>query len=413
MRFGWLGLALLTTAACSRAGGSDTASSDITSVTPPAPLQESIGNCWVFATNAWIETLSGRTTGSTPVDLSEAYVSYLWWFEQIVAPPGANAPELFQLQVLGSWGDAADILLHYGWLPEATFLSEPAVSTFADRHAAAYAAMQNAIAHGALQTKAERANRKLVAQTLGKAWGLKPDVIAALTTAFGDDFGRDLVKGNATLTGTPLHNVDEITVGYQGAKPVTVADLFGTQAPDSQIAEGLRTGPFAYSDVTPPGSDDKTHAFLQRAQKVLLQDMPFVMSFTADDDDIDASGTYQKPADNTLHDGWYGHAVMVFDLAVQTTQFGLLPAGKVETRPAALAATLADDSNVVSFRARNSYWGTYAPGTAISFAGGVAVNDYATDYLLWRPNFAGGRMLMRMALPNDSTVTLTKAPSSD
>ena len=60
---------------------------DVTTMTPPAPHQEAIGNCWVFATNAWIETLSGRTTGSTPVDLSEAFVSYIWWFEQIVAPP--------------------------------------------------------------------------------------------------------------------------------------------------------------------------------------------------------------------------------------------------------------------------------------------------------------------------------------
>lgn len=396
-------------AACSSGSSSGSSASDITSVTPPAPVQQSIGNCWVFATNAWIETLSGRTTGSTAVDLSEAYVSYIYWFNQIVAPPPENGPELFTLQVLGSWGQAADILTHYGWLPEATFLSEPATTTFADRHAAAYTAIQHEIDHGALQTKAERANRKLVAATMAKAWGLKPDVVAALTTAFGDDFSRDLVKGNATLTGTPLHDVKEITVGYSGSTPVTVADLFGTQSADSQIAEGLRDGPFAFSDIRPPGSDDKTHAYLQRVQKMLLQDFPIVMSETSDDVDLDSTGTYRKPADLTLHDMWYDHAVMVFDLSVQTTQFGLLPAGTVETRPAAIAASLADDSNIVSFRARNSYWGSYAPGTSISFAGGVAVNDYTTDYLLWRPNFAGGRMLMRMAVPNND-LTLAKSP---
>jgi hypothetical protein len=82
----------------------------------------------------------------------------------------------------------------------------------------------------------------------------------------------------------------------------------------------------------------------------------------------------------------------------------------LETRPAAHAESLEDASTILTFRARNSYWGRYADGSVIPFAGGTAVTDYSLDYLLWRPNFAGGRILMRMTLPNDPTVVIQKSP---
>src|SRR6185295_13559698 len=123
---------------------------------------------------------------------------------------------------------------------------------------------------------------------------------------------------------------------------------------------GKRSGPYAYSDIKPPGSEEKVRGYLRRVQKSLNQDLPVVMSETSDDTDLDAHGMYRKPADGVLSDQWYDHAVMVFDLSVQTTKFGLLPVGTKETRAEALAASLEDSSQVLSFRARNSYWGRYA-----------------------------------------------------
>ena len=76
----------------------------------------------------------------------------------------------------------------------------------------------------------------------------------------------------------------------------------------------------------------------------------------------------------------------------------------------ALIASLEDASQVLSLRARNSYWGRYADGSIIPFAGGTAVNDYALDYLLWRPNYAGGRMWMRTTIPNVEDVIIKKSP---
>jgi hypothetical protein len=407
-----LGLAILA-GAC--AGAPDDAAvrhDDVTSVAPPPPVQQAIGNCWVFATNAWIEAMSARPANAHAVDLSEAYVSFLYWLDQISAPPAPfTRGQLFTLRPTGSWGIAADLLTRFGWMPETKFLNVPATSTFADRHQKAFEAVQHELSHGALETPAARADRQLVAQTLIKAWDLDADVVADLTKAFGDAFDRDLRNGQATIEGTRVHRLDEITVGWGSAGDrVSAQDLIGSLPEGEDAFSGKRNGPYAYSDIHPPGSEDKVRAYLRRVQKSLNQDLPVVMSETSDDTDLDAHGMYQKPANGVLSDQWYDHAVMVFDLSVQTQKFGLLAAGTKETRPEALAASLEDASQVLSLRARNSYWGRYADGSVIPFAGGTAVNDYAIDYLLWRPNFAGGRMWMRTPIPNVEDVVIKKTP---
>lgn len=406
-----LGLTLLAGACAAPSDDAAARHDDITDVTPPPPVQQSIGNCWVFATNAWIEAMSARPAGATAVDLSEAYVSFLYWLDQISAPPPPFTRGLvFTLRPTGSWGIAADLLTRFGWMPETEFLDVATTSTFAERHQIAFEAMQQELAHGALTTPAARADRRLVAETLVKAWKLDAEVVADLTKAFGAAFDRDLQNGQATIDGTRVHRLDEIAVGWGSAGDrVSAQDLIGSLPEGEAPFTGKRSGPYAYSDVKPPGSEDKVRAYVRRVQKSLNQDLPVVMSETSDDRDLDANGTYQKPADEQLSAMWYDHAVMVFDLSVMTTQLGLLPAG-TKASPAALEATLLDDSQVVAFRARNSYWGRYADGSIIPFAGGTAVNDYALDYLLWRPNYAGPRMWMRTTIPNVEDVVIRKTP---
>ncbi|MBX3233713.1 MAG: hypothetical protein KIT84_21440 [Labilithrix sp.] len=384
--------------------------SEITTVSPPPPVQQSIANCWVFATNAWIEALSARPVGGTQVDLSEAYVSFLYWLDQISAP-GALEHPIFTLRATGSWGTAADLLTRFGWMTEEEFLTTLPAGTFAERHQQAFEAVQHELTRGVLQTPAARADRKLVAETLATAWHLEPRVVADMTKAFDDTFTRTFVTGTATHAKTRIKKLEDITVGYgTDGRPVTAQDLIGSLAEGSDAYRGERTGPYAYSDVKPPGSEDKVRGYLRRIQRSLVQDLPVVMSETSDDDAIDATGTYQKPADGVLSDQWYDHAVMVFDLSVQTPHFGLLPAGVAETRPEAIADSLTDDAVIKTFRARNSYWGRYANGAVIPFAGGVAVTDFTLDYLLWRPSYAGPRILMRTTIPNDPEMVIAKSP---
>lgn len=407
-----LGLTILAGACASSTEESAARHDDVTDVSPPPPVQQAVGNCWIFATNAWIEAMSARPVGATAVDLSEAYLSFLYWLDQISAPPAPfTRGVVFQLRPTGSWGIAADLLTRFGWLPEAKFLNVASTGTFALRHQQAFQAMQYELAHGKLTTPAARADRQLVAETLVKAWNLDPELVANLTKAFGPDFRRDLQNGQATLEETGITRLDDITVGWGVAGDrVSAQDLIGSLPEGEDAFTGKRSGPYAYSDTKPPGSEDKVRGYLRRVQKSLNQDLPVVMSETSDDTDLDANGMYRKPADGVLSDQWYDHAVMVFDLSVQTARFGLLAVGTKETRPEALAASLEDGSQVLSFRARNSYWGRYADGSVIPFAGGTAVNDYAVDYLMWRPNFAGGRMLLRTTIPNVEDVVIRKTP---
>src|SRR5262249_11090713 len=161
-------------------------------------------------------------------------------------------------------------------------------------------------------------------------------------------------------------------VGYTQATPpmvsrqVTGADLVGEPTPGAHIYDGQRTGPFAFSDIRPPDAEAEMRAYVRRAQKALNQDIPVAMAEWSDDPQVDGSGTYRKPASGNLTSNAYAHVVTIFDLSVQTTEFGVLPAGVRETRPEALAASLRDDSQVLTFRTRNSYFGRYEPGASIA-----------------------------------------------
>ena len=45
--------------------------------------RQSIGNCWIYASVGWVESLHLRATGEV-YDLSETYVSYWDWYEKLV-----------------------------------------------------------------------------------------------------------------------------------------------------------------------------------------------------------------------------------------------------------------------------------------------------------------------------------------
>ena len=57
-----------------------------------APVKEqTIGNCWLYASVAWAESLHQIATDETR-DLSESYLTYWHWYEQISGfSPGAGS----------------------------------------------------------------------------------------------------------------------------------------------------------------------------------------------------------------------------------------------------------------------------------------------------------------------------------
>src|SRR4051794_26969177 len=77
-----LSLAFATTS-CTGDGRIKRDDDSVTEVPHSAVKDQSTNNCWVYATTGWAESLHLAATGEE-LDLSESYLTYWFWFEQIV-----------------------------------------------------------------------------------------------------------------------------------------------------------------------------------------------------------------------------------------------------------------------------------------------------------------------------------------
>lgn len=408
----WLGLgSLVLLAACAPSEASAPARTDdgLTSIEPTEAIQQTIPNCWDFATTGWIESMAKGVEGGADVDLSEAYVDYVAWLIQLWQP------SFEALRKSGYWGTAVELLHRYGWMSEADFLGlDGAVPDFAIRHQQALTLIKKEIASGDLRTPEMRADAANVVTVLNRVWQVPPKVAADLARTFGDGMEKTLQSRGVDLAGTRIHRLDEIKVGYgPRGKELTAADVVGTLAPDTRMSAGQRVGPYAFSMVDEMPTDDADMAaLLARVQRTLAGGLPVPMAVMQDDSVNDASGTYRKPTSGKLADAAYAHLVTVFDSSVDAPGFGLLPAGIPETRPEALAASYAEGAKVLSLRARNTYWGSYQRGATIPFAGSRGTNDYATEYLTMmtrNPSTGAARRVVgAFMLPNEPDVSISK-----
>jgi hypothetical protein len=389
-------LGLLAGCSASSETNAETSQAPVTNITPSDGVQQTIGDCWDMTSSAWLETLSKRPTNATPVDISEAYVSYLHWYRQI------RDPQFATLKPEGNWGRAVELIRRYGWMSETDFLSQSHATNYAARHAEALAAVKFELAGGDLATPELRADHANVVKVLNRVWQLTPAVTQDLATAMGP--GLD--NPTFAFAGTRIHYLHEIRVGSKpDGSPLTALDVVGQPADLNNAFNGQRVGPYAWSTVLRPLDDTQMRGLYRTAQKALYQDMPVPVSLMLDDKQDDPTGTFVAPANGATLVNPSGHMVLAFDLSVQTPNFGLLPAGTPETRPDALADSLSDDAKVLSFRVRNSFWGSYTTvGQTIPSIGGASgINDFSTDYLAMRlaptDDDPRGTALLALTLP--------------
>lgn len=393
-----------------------TADQPITDVPLSPGVQQTISDCWDMASGSWLESLSRRPAGAKGIDVSEGYISYIYWFVQI-----AN-PSFNQLNELGNWGPAVELTRRFGWMTEQEFLGQSEPTQYAVRHLEALQAVRLEILGGDLRTKEQRADLKNVFKVLNRAWGLTPEVVAELVSVFGESFDHSIANPATPLENTHLRRLSDIPVGTaDDGTALTAADLVGEPADPHAAYNGQRVGKYAFSWTKPPAPNADPaadaaamHDYFVRIEKSLIQDVPVLMQYFNDDKQDDPTGTYQRPASGTLVNPG-SHLVMLYDATVQTPAFGLLPAGTNETRPEARAATTAADATFVSFRAKNSSWGNYyQPGQTIPSIGGVpGINDYTVEYLAM-PYMSNGspatgtRVLQAMVLPNDAEAIIER-----
>jgi hypothetical protein len=331
--------------------------------------QKETGNCWLFATLGWVESLelgAAREAGeaTTVRHYSPAYLDYWDWYEKITAaqiPEGADATEEAVRETLdsgGSWGSAAELVSRWGLVRSRDI--DPGERD-ADKALAALAALTTSLRAGNLGTAEARADRRLVRRELDRAFGFPSGLQGAMESTFGDGSktleDEGVTPANAIRAAADVHVRIPRADGTAVVRPLT--DAIGERAAGDD--PDRRKGTYAFSVVsfTPAMARDAsaTRAYFARIQRVLHTRTSIPIGwYWADKADPSNLGKFEGvsrtpngEAEST------SHLSILDDYQVEGVPgFGTLKAG-AEATEAQQRAALAKDAKVAFLRIKNSF----------------------------------------------------------
>lgn len=390
--------------------------------------QKNTGNCWLYATLAWVESMNLAATGTgTPTDFSPAYLNYWQWYDQITQEDlsaraaeslsdGTTVAAGFVTNYGGSWGLAVEYIHRYGLMKLGAFVDNDAATS-----AAARLALRKALAtDGSLGTAAARKDKAKVRAALDAAFRLTPEVSAALTAAFGpkgeDTFAKSPQKTSYDSAGIQILRSKDIPValvrsvnGNAETKQGTLADAIGTNKPGLYPDFGFRVGNDAWSAVivTSMYAPKDIAVLSKRLRRALNASAALPLAFRVDKGNKDErSGAFKGPmlpkdaANPTARPGIGAeHEVLITDYEVTNVPgFGTLRAGETAT-PAQMSAALDDAALVSFFRVKNS-WGEEAQAD-VGQLGTRGYYDLYSDYLFTKVKADGDEVygFVNVALP--------------
>jgi len=374
-----LGLALTAMAAPGCEGDStESNADDITDVKNSSVKNQSIGNCWVYASVGWAESLHLTQTGKQ-LNISESWISYWHWYEQIAGGPNGKTQlaklDKDQISTGGWFGLAAELMRRYGVMDEGAFIPEEGESARSSRQSSALAAINTSLKSGALSDPAARRDRKLVRAELDRAWGLTPSVSTTLDQTFGADVSKTFMdSGNSPAADSGIRLASSIEVG----KKISLSDAIGE--PSSSYDFLKRKGKYAWNEVSFPKNTSSQRDYFRRMQQSMHAGMPVIMVWFVDFAAMDSQNRFMAPPEKPGHQG--GHMTVVEDYqASNVPGFGTLEAGTLVTDPKALDAALADEATIDFVRIKNSWGSSLAPPNASS--------DLRGYYDIYMPYFQG------------------------
>jgi hypothetical protein len=323
----------------------------ITEVTQSSVKRQSIGNCWIYATASWSESMNKNATGQEP-NFSESYWTYWHWFEQI-----ANGSTGTTISTGGTFGTAVELINRYGVMNAGDFIAVEATAEMSDAQERAEQAINRSLQSGVLADRNARRDRATVRAELNAAWGLSPDVVAQIDQVFGSDVSRTIDR---------VAKTDGTSIMSAGAIPIKVWDERSQQDVNAALQDAIgqgstfsRQGNLAWNEVRYPWDAQGRRDFQKRFQRALQHSVPVVMSWYVDFNAMEPGGQFRAPPATPGRQG--GHMVVMHDYQISNVPgFGTLPAGTLETRPDALAAALDDAATIDFIRIKNS-WGTDRP----------------------------------------------------
>lgn len=359
-----LALALALAAAPLGCAGQDppapsSSSDDLTDVKQSTVKNQSIGNCWVYASMGWAESLH-LTQTAEELNLSESWISYWHWYEELAGPPPGQVSlaslDKGQLSTGGWFGLAAELMSRYGVIKEGSFIPEEGESARSSRQSSALSTINASLKTGTLSDPAKRRDRAAVRKELDKAWGLAAGTSALLDDVFGADVTRPLASAKIPA-GSGLLTPASIQVGHA----ITLADAIGVPASSYSFLQ--RKGKYAWNEVSYPSTPTARRALQTRMQKAMHSGMPVILSWFVDFNAMDSQNRFMAPPATPGHQG--GHMTVLEDYQIGNVPgFGTLEAGKLVTDPKALAAALAPEAKIEFLRIKNSWGSSLAPNAA-------------------------------------------------
>ena len=364
-------------AACATETTNDAArADDVTSVKDTRPKEQLIGNCWIYATLGWVESMELAHSG-TSLDLSESYLTYLHAFSRITN-------DEFVLDVRGDWntgdffGEGAELIARYGVMDQAAFVSAEKDVDRSTRQKSANDVVIAALKSGGdLATKEARRDPAKVRAVLDRAWALPAEISGMMTRTFGADLSKTRAKG-ATLPTKGFHDPAKMIVAKaKDGHEITLDEAMGELDPSRETSSVRdrkeRRGPYAWQRVEMSEAPARDAAIL-RLKKTLNAGFSVPIDwFPAWESMREPEGSFHAPVRG--EGGW--HASLVSDYEIDVPGHGVLPAGTPVTDEALLTKTLSKDAEIKFLRLKNSWGREIGPLAARGYT------DAMWDYLTW------------------------------
>jgi hypothetical protein len=360
-------------------------SDNVTDVPHTDVERQSIGNCWLYAQASWVESMNLAATGEQ-FDVSQSYWTYWHWYDEITSGWGTDD----EISTGGNQWTSNDLVRERGIMPEIEFVPDDSRGEMSYTQESALNQVNRELSDGGrLETREARQDRALVRQVLDEAWGLSPQVIEYLNTAFGEDGSRTLRNGGTT-DGTPIVAAEAFPVRY------TVRDSYSGEVSVKDTTVDVAIDEW-HTESYPGsgywgGSAEGRRDFQIRVQRALHDSQPVVITWDVDfnamesDYGDDRIGSFNL---RTLQDEGGpgrqgGHMTVLEDYQAVTQDYGLLAAGvtldpEIPEDAAKLEAALEPSTEIVFFRIKNS-WGAFRDDRA-SAPGFPGYHDLYMDYM--------------------------------
>ena len=307
---------------------------DVSDVSHSPVKRQSIGNCWLYATASWAESLHLSATGQV-VNLSESYWTYWDWFDKIQSGTGEK------IETGGSWWMASRIIRDHGYMIEGDFIPGEADEQMSNTQRSAEASINKALSEGILKNEEDRTEAN-IKTALNEAFGVDIDALAQKTHP-----ASDLPTTKKSDDSFYTLN-DEVVGGAHAWKTLRYPQLYGKDAQVDSYTKQARA------------------RILKTVLKAVNAKVPVIMSsmveFAALNRDNNATFEYDLYIKAGRSSGQGGHLIVLEDYVVDNVP-GVGRIGEGDVSDELKEAALTGD---VQYLVVKNSWGSNRPERGLS-----------------------------------------------